>query len=49
MLSYTGIINDINLNLTLQEIVRKEMLKLLDFGIIYHISNSEWVSPVQVC
>ena len=28
--------------------VRKEVLKWLDHGIIYPISDSEWVSPVQV-
>ena len=32
----------------MQEIVRAEVLKLLDMGIIYPISNSNWVSPVQV-
>ena len=36
------------LNPTLQEEVKKEVLKWLDHGIIYPISNSEWVSPVQV-
>jgi len=33
---------------TLQEVVKKEVIKWLDNGIIYPISNSEWVSPVQV-
>ena len=28
--------------------VRAEVLKLLDDGIIYSISNSAWVSPVQM-
>ena len=28
--------------------VKKEILKLLDHNIIYPISNSEWVSPVEV-
>ena len=32
----------------MQELVKKEILKLLDSGIIYPISDSEWVSPVQV-
>ena len=32
----------------MQEVVKKEILKLLDAGIIYPISDSEWVSPVQV-
>ena len=36
------------LNPTLQEIVKKEVLKWLDHGVIYPISNSEWVSLVQV-
>jgi len=30
------------------EVVRKEVLKLLYTGIIYPISHSEWVGPVQV-
>jgi hypothetical protein len=29
-------------------VVKKEVLKLLKAGVIYPISNSEWVSPVQV-
>ena len=36
------------LNPTLKEVVRKEVIKLLDDGIIYSISDSKWVSPVQV-
>ena len=36
------------LNLTMKEVVRKEVLKWLDTGVIYPISDSEWVSPVQV-
>ena len=36
------------LNPNLKEVVRKEVLKLLDAGIIYPISDSNWVSPVQV-
>ncbi|KAG9444943.1 hypothetical protein H6P81_016283 [Aristolochia fimbriata] len=36
------------LNPTLQEVVKKEVIKLLDAGIIYPISDSAWVSPVQV-
>ncbi|KAL3503962.1 hypothetical protein ACH5RR_033803 [Cinchona calisaya] len=35
------------LNPTLKEVVRKEVLKLLKAGIIYPISDSEWVSPTQ--
>jgi Reverse transcriptase (RNA-dependent DNA polymerase) len=36
------------LNPNLREVVKKEVIKLLDAGIIYPISDSEWVSPVQV-
>jgi hypothetical protein len=32
----------------MREVVKKEMRKLLNDGVIYHVSNSEWVSPVQV-
>ncbi|KAL4310683.1 hypothetical protein GQ457_01G021270 [Hibiscus cannabinus] len=35
------------LNQAMKEVVRKEILKWLDAGIIYPISDSEWVSPVQ--
>jgi hypothetical protein len=31
-----------------REIVKKEVLKLLHAGIIYHVPHCEWVSPVQV-
>ncbi|KAM1439660.1 hypothetical protein ACFX1X_013220 [Malus domestica] len=30
------------------DVVKKEIIKLLDFGVIYPISDSHWVSPVQV-
>ncbi|KAL6336064.1 hypothetical protein AAG906_010333 [Vitis piasezkii] len=36
------------LNPHLQEVVRAEVLKLLQAGIIYPISESPWVSPTQV-
>ena len=36
------------LNPTIKEVVRKEVLKWLDTGVIYPISDSTWVSPVQV-
>ena len=36
------------MNLVMKEAVRKDILKCLDNGIIYPISNSSWVSPVQV-
>jgi hypothetical protein len=32
----------------IREVVKKEVLKLLHAGIIYHVLHSEWVSPVQV-
>ena len=32
----------------MKEVVRKEVLKWLDAGVIYLISDSSWVSPVQV-
>ena len=35
------------LNPNMHEIVKKEVLKLLDAGIIYPILDSTWVSPVQ--
>jgi hypothetical protein len=36
------------LNNVMREVVKKVVLKLLKAGVIYPISNSEWVSPVQV-
>ena len=36
------------LNPTMKEVVRKEVLKWLDTGVIYPISDSAWVIPVQV-
>nr|KYP47399.1 hypothetical protein KK1_031013 [Cajanus cajan] len=35
------------LNPTMKEVVRKEVIKLLEAGMIYPISDSAWVSPVQ--
>ncbi|GJY04179.1 reverse transcriptase domain-containing protein [Tanacetum coccineum] len=32
----------------IKEVVKKEVIKLLDTGLIYPISDSPWVSPVQV-
>ena len=32
----------------MKEVVKNEVIKLLDNGIIYPISNSKWVSPTQV-
>jgi hypothetical protein len=36
------------LNQTMKEVVRGEVIKLLDAGIIYPISDSKWVSPIHV-
>ena len=36
------------LNPIMKEVVKKEVLKLLDVGVIYPIANSKWVSPTQV-
>ena len=36
------------LNPTLKEVVKNEVMKLLEAGIIYPISDSKWVSPTQV-
>jgi hypothetical protein len=32
----------------MREVVKKEVLKLLKAGVIYPVSNSKWVSLVQV-
>ncbi|GKB33800.1 hypothetical protein Tco_0873201 [Tanacetum coccineum] len=37
----------IRLNPNMQEVVKKEILKLLDTGIIYPIADSPWVSPIH--
>ena len=31
----------------MKEVVRKEILKLLEGGIIYPVADSQWVSPVH--
>ena len=36
------------LNPPMMDVVKKEVIKLLDCGVIYPISDSRWVSPVQV-
>ena len=36
------------LNLIMKEVVKKEVLKLLDVGVIYPIADRKWVSPTQV-
>ncbi|GKA74727.1 hypothetical protein Tco_0781029 [Tanacetum coccineum] len=35
------------LNLNMQEVVKKEIVKLLDMGVIYPITDSPWVSPIH--
>ena len=35
------------LNLIMKEVVKKKIIKWLDAGIIYPISDSSWVNPVQ--
>ncbi|PIN25940.1 hypothetical protein CDL12_01309 [Handroanthus impetiginosus] len=35
------------LNSIMKEVIKKEIIKWLDVGIIYPISDSSWVSPVQ--
>ncbi|GJY03806.1 reverse transcriptase domain-containing protein [Tanacetum coccineum] len=35
-------------NPNIKEVVKKEVIRLLDAGLIYPISDSPWVSPVQV-
>ncbi|GJX70949.1 reverse transcriptase domain-containing protein [Tanacetum coccineum] len=34
-------------NLKIHEVIKKKVIKLLDVGLIYHISDSPWVSPVH--
>jgi hypothetical protein len=36
------------LNLNMNKVVMKEVVKLLDLGIIYPISDSKWINPTQV-
>ena len=31
----------------MKEVVRKEILKLLEVGIIYPVADSQWVSPIH--
>ncbi|KAM1999881.1 hypothetical protein ACFX16_007253 [Malus domestica] len=35
------------LNPPMMEVVKKEIIKLLDCGVIYPISDSRWDSPIQ--
>lgn len=32
----------------MMDVVKKEILKLFEVGVIYSISDSSWVSPIQV-
>jgi hypothetical protein len=36
------------LNPNMKEVVKNEVIKLLDNGIIYPISDSKWVSPLKL-
>jgi len=44
----TSIEQQRRLNPNLKEVVKKEIIKLLDAGVIFPISDSQWVSPVHV-
>ena len=44
----TSIEHQVRLNPVMREVVRKEVLKLLNANFIYAISDSSWVSPVHV-
>ena len=44
----TSIEHQRRLNLVMKEVTRKEVLKWLNAGFIYAISDSPWVSPVHV-
>jgi hypothetical protein len=35
-----------SMNNAMREVVKKEVLKQLKARVIYHVSDSEWVSPV---
>ncbi|XP_019240463.1 PREDICTED: uncharacterized protein LOC109220446 [Nicotiana attenuata] len=39
--------NQCRLNPSMQEVVKKEIIKWLDVGVVYPIADSSWVSPVQ--
>ena len=44
----TSVEHQRRLNPVMKEVVRKEVLKWINAGFIYPISNSPWVSPVHV-
>nr|GFA34182.1 reverse transcriptase domain-containing protein [Tanacetum cinerariifolium] len=39
--------NQIRVNLKIHDVIKQEVLKLLDAGLIYPICDSPWVSPVH--
>lgn len=45
--SMTSIEHQRQLNPNLRDVVRKKILKLLDAGVIYPISDSTWIFPVH--
>ena len=46
--SKSSVEHERRLNPNLKEVVKKEIIKLLDAGVIFPISDSNWVSPVHV-
>ncbi|XP_048620209.1 uncharacterized protein LOC125590622 [Brassica napus] len=46
--STTSVEHQRRLNPNLKDVVKKEIMKLLEAGVIYVISDSKWVSPVHV-
>ncbi|CAA7021266.1 unnamed protein product [Microthlaspi erraticum] len=44
----TSVEHQRRLNPNLKDVVKKEIMKLLEAGVIYAISDSKWVSPVHV-
>ena len=46
--SMTSVEHQRRLNPNLKDVVKKEIMKLLEAGVIYAISDSKWVSPVHV-
>ena len=44
----TSIEHQKRLNLVMKEVVKKEVLKMINEGFLYVISYSPWVSPVHV-
>ena len=46
--SMTSVEHQMRLNPNLKDVVKKEIMKLLEAGVIYAISDSKWVSPLHV-